>query len=477
VIHSFFTAVLAILIALLGLQLRVYEVGRDSLWFDEAVTALYTSTGAKEAWHSNLRDSTPPLYFVGLSWWRKFVPASEEGLRGYSIAWSMIGLGGVAWLGWVVGRSRAIALGALLLLAVNPLDIYYAREARPYAQAAAFCTLATCVFYLLFFRGTDRRPWKTGLLAGVYGVSCGGVLLTHYAAFAVPLAHTLTVMILWRRRGLDSPVLAAACALLAFGAVVAPWLVALQLDRGLNTSNAGWMAWPRWYEWFVFVIREFFWGVAAPSLVLLATSAVVCAVGLPAIIWQRRDALATTGFLLCCIAIPVLVALGAGLLLSQSVFAVGRFSVFLVPAFCVLLAESFSPELCQRKLRVVFFAAALLMFAGSLRQFSFISKPDWRGFAGLVRQLRPARIVYFPAYNATAANHYIHPDIQNFRLDQLITARPYMVGQEIWIVRESNFGLALQPGELQMEEALKQMGRAEQMPSPSGLYLERLIVR
>ena len=62
--------VLLILIIAIGTFLRLFQLGTESIWLDEA-SSLYESTlrFAEMSSHSN----QPPLYFILLHWWTIFL--------------------------------------------------------------------------------------------------------------------------------------------------------------------------------------------------------------------------------------------------------------------------------------------------------------------------------------------------------------------------------------------------------------------
>ncbi len=135
----------AIPILLLALALRVFGIATESVWVDEAFTADAIRGSVHEIVELNARDTHPPAYYVALSLWRDSLlgedadPTTEAVvLRSYSTAWSLLGIALLMSLARAMAGNRT-ALAAGLLAACNPIDIYFATEARMYSQA---CTLS-----------------------------------------------------------------------------------------------------------------------------------------------------------------------------------------------------------------------------------------------------------------------------------------------------------------------------------------------
>lgn len=164
----------------LAALLRLVTLGRQSLWFDEAFTpthVLHSGLGAtlRAVAHT---ENTPPLYYI-VDWaWTRVLGTGEVALRSLS-AVAGLALVGVAW--WV-GRelhSRRCGLILALLVAVNPLYLWYSQEARAYALFA----LLGAVSLGFFLRA--RRLDSGGSLAA-WAIVCILALATHYfAAFLI----------------------------------------------------------------------------------------------------------------------------------------------------------------------------------------------------------------------------------------------------------------------------------------------------
>ncbi|MFI5009624.1 MAG: glycosyltransferase family 39 protein [Solirubrobacterales bacterium] len=173
-------------LTLLAAALRLPTLGAQSLWYDEAFTpvhVLHASLGATLHAVAHTENS-PPLWYL-LEWaLTRVFGTGEVALRALSA------LAGVATVpvAWAVGRElagRRAAVATALLVAVNPLFVWYSQEARVYALFVLTAALA-----LLCFLRALRDPTPGRLAA--FAAAGALALATHY--FAVFL---LTPMCLW----------------------------------------------------------------------------------------------------------------------------------------------------------------------------------------------------------------------------------------------------------------------------------------
>ena len=124
------------LILLLGIFLRLISLNQ-SLWLDEAIIVNATSTNSFLGMITEYSkaDSHPPGFLAILWIWTKIFGTGEVIVRLPSVIFGIVTVG----ITYLIGkklRSAKLGLLAALLLAVNPLHIYYSQEARMYSLAA-----------------------------------------------------------------------------------------------------------------------------------------------------------------------------------------------------------------------------------------------------------------------------------------------------------------------------------------------------
>lgn len=205
---------LALIIALAAL-LRLWRLGHQSLWLDEALTL-----GAAEPPPPGvsfvtklLWDVHGPLYTAIIHLWRH-AGETDAWLRlpgaaaGIATVWLMY-----EWLRREAGREAALA-GALFM-AVSPFHVYYSQEIRFYS----LLTMLTVLSLLAFRVFVDRPSARTGMLLGL---SLGLACLSHFMALFLCAAFALHLVLTGRARGahLRYGLLAAAAVLV----IVSPWI-------------------------------------------------------------------------------------------------------------------------------------------------------------------------------------------------------------------------------------------------------------
>jgi uncharacterized membrane protein len=179
-------------IVVLAALLRLATLGRQSLWFDEAFTPVHVfrhSLGATLHAMSQT-ENTPPLWYV-LDWGVSRVLG--DGAVALRLLSALAGIATVPVV-WAIARrlagSRA-AIVAALLLAVNPLFVWYSQEARAYGLFVLTASLAM----LCCLRALERPT--VGRL-GLFALSGSLALLSHY--FAVFLLAPMVLWLVWALR-------------------------------------------------------------------------------------------------------------------------------------------------------------------------------------------------------------------------------------------------------------------------------------
>ena len=135
------TALLVVLV--LAAALRLSLLGSKSLWFDETFSVEFSQQTPERLWQSNASrpETHPPLYYHGLHHWMDWFGDSETSVRMPSALVSLLNVA----LIYVLGRrlfSHRVGLLAAALLALSPLNLWYAQEARMYLFMTAIMLLA-----------------------------------------------------------------------------------------------------------------------------------------------------------------------------------------------------------------------------------------------------------------------------------------------------------------------------------------------
>jgi mannosyltransferase len=181
------------LITGLGIFLRFYTLGSESIWFDEAAS-IYS---AKHPLILMLMECVgghrhPPLHFFILKIWIMLFGDSEVSVRSISAIFGVASIPLIFIIGKQLFSSR-VGLIASFLLSVSVFAIYFSQEARSYAMLLFFTLLS---FYLFIKIIVHRDTGKVYFFA--YFIANTLLVYTHYFGLFV-VASQLSYFILTRR--------------------------------------------------------------------------------------------------------------------------------------------------------------------------------------------------------------------------------------------------------------------------------------
>lgn len=151
-------------ILLLGIALRLINLGRESLWLDEAISYLAVQLPLIKIANNTVQSSHPPLYYLLLHFWLGLVPNTDTAIKLLSVLWGVLLIPAIYLLCEKLFSNRAISFTATLLVAISPFHILYSHELRMYTQLMLLIVAGTAVYW--HARQTGKSSWwlLTGLL-------------------------------------------------------------------------------------------------------------------------------------------------------------------------------------------------------------------------------------------------------------------------------------------------------------------------
>ena len=215
---------------LLAATVRLIDLGKADLWLDEAMSYLFASLDLPNLVAQLRLDSGPPLYYLLLRGWMALFGSSEAALRTLSALFGVLtvlatyAVGRHAW-GPSVGRRAA------LFLAVLPLPVFYAHQARTYTLLAFAGVMA--VWGLI--RWLDR-----GHLRDLVLVSSSLILALYSHNYALFLVPALAIPVLVTKPP-DRPRWPALIALGTAALAYAPWALTVLQTQLANRTPTAWM--------------------------------------------------------------------------------------------------------------------------------------------------------------------------------------------------------------------------------------------
>ncbi|MDQ6819551.1 MAG: glycosyltransferase family 39 protein [Actinomycetota bacterium] len=350
---------------------RLWGIGHQGFWFDEANTAqLVQFSPGKMLGLIPQSESTPPLYYCVAWVWVRVFGFGEAGLR------SLSAIAGIAAVPVIYGAgtkliSRRAGVIAAALAACNPLLIWYSQEARSYSLLVLLSSLA-----LLTFAYVREEPSRQRV--GAWVICSALALGTHYYAILALAPQAIWLVAIHGRR---RPVQVGVGLVGLFGLALVP----LALSQS-GTGRANWIATAALGRRLSQVAPQFLTGFQLPAhSVLVPLAGVLAALGLVLVVWledkhARRRAFGIAG-----------IALG-GLLLNLALIAGGIDDLITrnVLALWPAAALAFAAGLSVRRPTLVGLAAAAglcaigVISAVAVKDDRNYQRPDWRGVARLL---------------------------------------------------------------------------------------------
>jgi 4-amino-4-deoxy-L-arabinose transferase-like glycosyltransferase len=219
---------------------RLYGLGSDPFWLDEAHTANYTGLGLGRLWSFTdpFDRVNPPGYIVALKVWT---------LAGDTDAWYRLSsaLAGIATVpvtyraGRRLGGHR-LGLVAAAFLALSGYHIRFSQEARAYAPLALLAAVAMmAVAHLIADMGEPGDKHRTGRrwAWAAYVLSAGAAFHLHNTGVVIPASATIATAGLWWRERPVGLIRRFVLANLAVVALWSPWIPGYLTQTRLVTES------------------------------------------------------------------------------------------------------------------------------------------------------------------------------------------------------------------------------------------------
>jgi hypothetical protein len=378
-------ATAALLVLIVASGLRFWALGRESLWYDEVVPmrlALMDTTLDLLRVLPTHDATAAPAHPLLLQAWLRVAPRSEAFARGLSAGLGVLTVGLV---GSLAGRlyDRRTALWASWLTAVSPLMVQYSREVRMYS-------LLTCLTVIAWrsLLGLGRRSRWFGL---DYAVWLALLVYTHPLGILMVAALGSASLVERRRLGLG---LARWASWHALALALAVPVLPNYLNHEPSIESARWLA----IRYVLGLPIGFVGGnfvVLAGCVALIAWGAVCRGRYRPG---MASDGGASLSILLIWLIVPPAL-LYAYSLASHPIFGQARYTLFVGPAYLILLARGLAKLPGAAAFAV---AAGLAICSGVLLWQTVYSpglKADWRTAARIIAHEDPAgaTILVYPA--------------------------------------------------------------------------------
>ncbi|MGI6022583.1 MAG: glycosyltransferase family 39 protein [Methanoculleus sp.] len=387
---------LQILIGLtvIGLLLRFYNLGWNSLWLDEASTLGFARQSFLGIWESTAGGEFNPPLFYWLEHGMLLFGESEFVLRFLPALLGALTIPVVYLIGEEF-RDRNVGIIAAALLTFSPFHIYYSQEARAYAPMLFFFSLAL-LFYLRANRSNELRSW---ILFGAFSAIAFWMHFYAIVPIAVLILHALVTSADTIRSDLRNA-RSLAFAITAFVVVSLPLLIVTINLFLVRTSSA-----PTFGIQGLDVIYQTLYQVSGFSSLTLILFVILFLLG-TAYTWREdRDGALLLIFMM-------VLPLVASIILSSRMPMIPRYLIYLLPIYFIGIASSYTAlsSLIQDR-RVVYVAIAVVFLISTPFFTTYYVTPqknDWRGFSAELSGVTGEGdlIIVLPPYMTQPLDYY-----------------------------------------------------------------------
>jgi 4-amino-4-deoxy-L-arabinose transferase-like glycosyltransferase len=359
-------------IVLFAFGLRSWNLGQLSFWYDEVVTMRLAEAPSPAALVHRLFEidaTRAPLHPLLLQAWIGLFGPSEAAARAFSVLCGVATVGLVYWIGRMV-FDEMTGLWAAYLTALSPPLVYYSREARMYAWLVMLTCLCWAVLCSMRQAGRSRgigrqAAYSLSLTALLYSHPLGLLMAVTLAVSSLPFAQeTFGTRWGWLAAHL-APLL-----------LVSGWLVNY-FDHSPEFLSGRLPL--------KFLVGTPIGFIGGNFLVLTGLCSLI---GFGLIRRCRKNCEASTRSGAVCLALWLIVPpalLYAYSLIGSPVFGPARYTLFVAPAFLILVAQGL---VCLPLLTRLALGLALgLLAAASLGPSVYATslKADWRALAKQIR--------------------------------------------------------------------------------------------
>ena len=232
-----------IVLTLLAGALRLLDISGETFWKNELFSVYWVRNPVEFLLTKGLvTETNPPLYFMLLKAWTGLFGFSEFGVRSLSALASTACVPLVFVLGLELG-GVTVGLIAATLLALSPVQLFFAHEARVYALLPLF-VLVAMIGLTRFLRTPDVRGFQPDRRfvnsLDIYAIGAIALLYSHATAALVLAALIITAVLYFIETGAPrSQVLAFLFANVIVALLASPAIMALAMQA--QSPNLEWM--------------------------------------------------------------------------------------------------------------------------------------------------------------------------------------------------------------------------------------------
>lgn len=369
-VRSNFYLQILIILTIIGIFLRFYQLDFNSLWLDEAFTYYASDKSLLEIWETTRTGDFHPPLFHWIEHFMLYFGNNEFILRFIPAVLGSITIPLFYLLGKEVMDERVGVISAALLT-FAPFHIYYSQEAYSYSMVLFIFSLVL-IFYHRAIRADSRKDWiVVGILSAigfwVHYYTLIPLVVLFFHAFLVKIPEFQRDRKAWK-----NPLISG----IIFTACIAP-LVFIVIERYLTLT-----AEPPTYGVFgIALVTETFLRFSSFQAWIAIVFLILFIIGLIPLFQHRRS---TCLLFILMMTVPLVISV----LVSSTMTMNPRYLIYLMAPFYTGIACSYCllQKVYPKKwiILLIIVGIALLNAPSLSGYYQSAIKDDWRTYAGVL---------------------------------------------------------------------------------------------
>jgi len=433
---------LLLLIVLLGLILRIYDLSGESLWLDEFASLGFARLDlggiiGKIYYES---ENNPPLYYMFLHYWIALFGESAFSLRMPTVLFSTASIILIYVLGKILFNKNTGLLAALIF-SLSYYQIYYSQEARAYSLMVLLGLLS--LFFLLHL--TDKFDIRS---AFGYIFFSELLLYTHFYGLLLIMAENIYFLsiLLARRSGIKKEFMTWILLQLILLILFIPGISMLMAGHALKEGF--WLSKPDLaiifdsfvlYSgsrplWALFSILSLFAVVYA--LVILYKNRSANFVNTIRVMFTSKESDIKSIYLLLVLIVVLIVIPYVVSQVYRPVYH-DRYSIMVTPALYLLTAKGIDNIRMRRLQYLIVMLIVLLSFFNVYRHYERVDKHQWGEAIKYIESEAEYGdvLMVYPPFESDGTEYYMHrKDLRVRPLSDLSELSRNLEGKELWVI-------------------------------------------
>lgn len=384
-----------VFLTILAFFLRLYNLGFNSLWLDEASTNMIALKSFFDIWQVTVAgEFNPPLFY-----WMEHIMVMIMGNSEFVLRLlpAIFGIAIIPLI-YLVGteyRNQNVGIIAAAAFAFSPFLIIYSQEARAYSVMLFFITGAM-LFYLKALKTNDIKNWI------LFGILSALAFWSHFYAFVMVISfmiYAFMIHIKDIKQNLNY-IKPFVVSLITFVGLSLP-LIIVTIDLFAKRSSSA----PTYGIQGMGVITETFVQISGYSEIIMYMFMILFVLGIIQAFFIDKE---RATFLVWSVISIFLVSY----FLSFKIPMIPRYLQFLAIIFFIGIAMSYKMFFVIKPTKKIIYGMTLLFFIVSIPfytgYYSQESKTDWRGFSKILEKNTNYGdyVVFVPAYIQTPTEYY-----------------------------------------------------------------------